>query len=437
MPGAPAAGGSLLANLLGGNFAELLLSVKDGEIVGQSLTDNQPAGAANPLFLAQQGLSLDDFGQSAGDAVKNVDPRLLEALKDKDFLNGDEAILLTFQIQPQATVIAAAPQVNNDGDIQDDASKDFISMLAGARKIDLRAPEAPQTELPINETSQENAQDHKAVAALLALQNNPSANDAKAIEKLVENQPAPKKPVKVENIEEETGKTEGKPDTGGKEKSAAAQGFIKEISDKDQSDDKSGGNDNRDRLLGLSDFKISTGTNGAENKHDFERGLSHISGSQQPLTHKIELRAPGGFSGVSGSPAEQISFKIHSAVADGQDRISVKLEPAELGRVDIRLDFTPDGKTSISILAEKSDTLDMLKRDAKELAQSLLDIGVKAEAGNLSFNLKGGEGQNGNFQGFQEGGNSYRQALGQQAIQEKEETLLIGVSDYQGLDIKV
>lgn len=88
---------------------------------------------------------------------------------------------------------------------------------------------------------------------------------------------------------------------------------------------------------------------------------------------------------------EQISVKITKAVQSGTDRISIQLKPAELGRVDVKLEMTGDGRVMTVVTAEKQDTLDLLRRDSSELQRALQEAGL--QAGDMEFNLKGEEQQ--------------------------------------------
>lgn len=104
--------------------------------------------------------------------------------------------------------------------------------------------------------------------------------------------------------------------------------------------------------------------------------------------------------------------KYTSAEAPGQygiakinksnGRIEVVLEPASLGKVEIKIDFHADGKTSMAVSAERKETLDLLQKDAKYFEKILADSGIKADSGSLSFNLRnpnnGTELANGNGQ---------------------------------------
>jgi len=97
----------------------------------------------------------------------------------------------------------------------------------------------------------------------------------------------------------------------------------------------------------------------------------------------------------------QVAVQIQKAVGDGNDRISIQLKPAELGKVEVRLDVASDGRVSAVITAHRADTLDLLQRDARILQNALQDAGLQADSNSLSFELKGnGLGYGG------EGGNS-------------------------------
>jgi flagellar hook-length control protein FliK len=87
-------------------------------------------------------------------------------------------------------------------------------------------------------------------------------------------------------------------------------------------------------------------------------------------------------------PAEQIAVKIRQAVSEGLDKINIKLNPANLGRVEVRLEIK-DGHIAATVLAERKETLDLLQRDARGLERALLDAGLRTDIQSLSFGLRG------------------------------------------------
>ena len=90
-----------------------------------------------------------------------------------------------------------------------------------------------------------------------------------------------------------------------------------------------------------------------------------------------------------GGPAvEQIAVRIQVAAKQGQDHINIRLHPADLGRVEVKLDLTEDGPLRAVLIAERSDTLELLQRDAGQLERSLAQAGLKLDSGSLNFGLQ-------------------------------------------------
>lgn len=96
----------------------------------------------------------------------------------------------------------------------------------------------------------------------------------------------------------------------------------------------------------------------------------------------------------TGQPiTEQVSVKIMKAVQAGKDRIQIQLKPSDLGRVDVKIELTHDGRATAVVTAHRQDTLDLLRRDAGQLQKALADAGLNTGTGDLSFNLHGEQQQ--------------------------------------------
>lgn len=132
-------------------------------------------------------------------------------------------------------------------------------------------------------------------------------------------------------------------------------------------------------------------------------GLARGAGEPVSFTAPNGLTAPSSASVESARTAapsrppipprvltDQISVQIRKSVGQGEDHIKIQLKPAELGRVEIKLDVAHDGRVHATITADRPETLDLLQRDARGLQQALHDAGLKSDNGSLSFNLGGG-----------------------------------------------
>lgn len=100
---------------------------------------------------------------------------------------------------------------------------------------------------------------------------------------------------------------------------------------------------------------------------------------------------------------EQVGVQIKKGVAEGLDKISIKLDPGNLGKVEIKLEIGHDGRLQAVIAADKPETLQLLQQDVKNLEQSLRDAGLKTDQQSLSFTLRdqsqANEGRDGNGAG--------------------------------------
>lgn len=91
---------------------------------------------------------------------------------------------------------------------------------------------------------------------------------------------------------------------------------------------------------------------------------------------------------------EQVLLKIRSTPGQAEKHYEIHLDPADLGKIDVQMEVDGAGRTQISVIADKRETLEMLQRDRVSLEKSLNDLGLKADAGSMQFNLREqGKGQ--------------------------------------------
>jgi flagellar hook-length control protein FliK len=100
-------------------------------------------------------------------------------------------------------------------------------------------------------------------------------------------------------------------------------------------------------------------------------------------------------------PITGLAVEIAAHAQAGKNRFEIRLDPPELGRINVRLEVDHDGKVTSHLVADRQETLDMLRRDAPALERSLQDAGLKTGDNALQFSLRdqgafGGQNQNPN-----------------------------------------
>ena len=99
----------------------------------------------------------------------------------------------------------------------------------------------------------------------------------------------------------------------------------------------------------------------------------------------------------AGQIGHDVGVAIARRVSDGGDELVVRLMPAELGRIEVRMAFDARGGLRAVIAADSLVALDMLRRDSADLSRALTDAGVRSDANTLTFQTDGGS-QNGTGQ---------------------------------------
>lgn len=90
-----------------------------------------------------------------------------------------------------------------------------------------------------------------------------------------------------------------------------------------------------------------------------------------------------------------LAVQIAARSDDGNKQFDIRLDPAELGRVDVKLTIDDQGRAQAHLAVEKPQTLDMLQNDRSNLERALRDSGVDLSQNGLNFSLKGQDRQQG------------------------------------------
>jgi hypothetical protein len=108
---------------------------------------------------------------------------------------------------------------------------------------------------------------------------------------------------------------------------------------------------------------------------------------QLSLSGTVSSPPPPADLAQPAAPADQIAPALVGILqtTDGQQTVTVHLQPAELGQVQIRIDQTVAGAAHINITAERPETLQLLQRDEPRLQQALDQAGVLSSGRTVSF----------------------------------------------------
>jgi flagellar hook-length control protein FliK len=87
-------------------------------------------------------------------------------------------------------------------------------------------------------------------------------------------------------------------------------------------------------------------------------------------------------------PVSGLAVEIAASVRSGKTRFEIRLDPADLGRIDVRIDVDRNGQVTSHLTVEKPETLSMLQQDAPQLQRALDDAGLKTGSGGLQFSLR-------------------------------------------------
>lgn len=126
----------------------------------------------------------------------------------------------------------------------------------------------------------------------------------------------------------------------------------------------------------------------------------------------------------------QLAFELVRQVGDGNTRFQIRLDPPELGRIDVKLDIDKGGQVNARLTVEKAETLDLMQRDQRALERALQQAGLDGARTNLEFSLKQnpfGSGQQG-----EQGGNGRNLSFGDEIAADADETPPPTVSLYRG-----
>lgn len=116
----------------------------------------------------------------------------------------------------------------------------------------------------------------------------------------------------------------------------------------------------------------------------------------QHIAAAIDRTNPGPASTIaaqSGYIGRELGVAIAHHISAGADEITLRLDPAHFGQIEVRMHFDTDGRLHATITASHSATLEMLRRDSADLNQALGDAGFRTDADSFTFDSRSGGAQ--------------------------------------------
>jgi flagellar hook-length control protein FliK len=123
-----------------------------------------------------------------------------------------------------------------------------------------------------------------------------------------------------------------------------------------------------------------------------------------PSTPAASTGEPTPPSSPTAVPISGLAVEIAARVTRDEKSFQIRLDPPELGRIDVQLSMDASGHVTTHLTADRPETLNLLRQDASSLQRALESTGLKSGSGGLEFSLRnqsfGGAG------GGQHGGQS-------------------------------
>jgi len=98
-------------------------------------------------------------------------------------------------------------------------------------------------------------------------------------------------------------------------------------------------------------------------------------------------QAANGATGVP-TPVHLVPMEIGLRAMSGSKQFDIRLDPAELGRVDVNLSISDKGEVSAKLVVDRVETLHLLQRDARTLERAFEQAGLKPSDGGVDISLR-------------------------------------------------
>ncbi len=131
-----------------------------------------------------------------------------------------------------------------------------------------------------------------------------------------------------------------------------------------------------------------TSSNGNSANNDLLTGVPASGARGNGASPTVRIGTLPGQTQPTQLPASALAIQMARNLNKGVDRFEIRLDPPEMGRIDVKMEVHKDGHVSAHMMADKQDTLDLLQRDQRALQQALQNAGLDTDNSSLSFSLR-------------------------------------------------
>ncbi len=118
-----------------------------------------------------------------------------------------------------------------------------------------------------------------------------------------------------------------------------------------------------------------------------------------PMTIASSPVAQGSYASQAHPAIQTVAAAIaKNAKESGPQTISIRLDPPELGKLQVEMKYKKGDPLKVHVVLEKADTANMFQKDAYALENALKDAGVQMDGSSLSFE-------------FSQNNNAFRQTM--------------------------
>lgn len=140
---------------------------------------------------------------------------------------------------------------------------------------------------------------------------------------------------------------------------------------------------------------------------DWAQGANGISNTQVTGTAQLTSLVTHARDATQPHAATQfVAATLTKGAQTGETKnMTLRLDPPELGKIEIQMHFTKDKSVKTHMIFEKPETMLMMQRDSHALERAMQQSGLDANGNSLSFELSGGDHSFDDNRG--NGGNNY------------------------------